>query len=200
MSSDPALVLARWFSTETFLEPVNDELMARLKWTIDTGEIDTADDLALWIEAILSDGFGYHDSLYMSSANEARSDQELEALNLLCEAYYADSGRASDLDWLRTDFERILEANHGISLGRYAYPVAIGKAAAICGLPLDMTTRFYLRSLAMRLIRSATHLMQLSNEEARAIMMRVLTFCSALSKRTLNPINRNFAPTLFETS
>ncbi len=180
MSTDPALTLAQWFSPGF---PVGAFSYSHgLEWVIAEGELVTADDLRDWIEAILVDGTGRNDAIFIEAAFDAQTPEQLEALNELCLAFCAASGRRIETAEQGVAFARTVSEMGQVDLLGYAYPVAVGRAAQLCHLPLDMVVRFYLHALASNLVSAAVRRIPLGQTEGQRVLYSLHTQIEELSR------------------
>lgn len=178
--SDPALILSQWFAAGN--SDWSPAASGKLAWAIQAGDVKTADDLAFWLDMILSEGCAYHDALYLISAYDAKDDRVLDALNALYLEYGHSAKRRDEIDHHTKKFARRARLLQGMDAGRYAYPIAIGAAAARVGASFDMTIRMYLEAFVTRLVCVAAPSLGLGKPDQRDVIDAVRPQIVTLSK------------------
>ncbi len=171
MTTDPTLTLAQWFSPGF---PIGAFSFSHgLEWVIEQGELCTAQDLQDWVEAILVDGTGRNDMIFLSAAYDAETDQELTLLNDLCIGFCGAAGRVIETVEQGGAFCRTLRDMGQADMLPYAFPVAVGRAAHLNKLPLDMTVRFYLHAFAANLVSAAVRRVPLGQTEGQRVLSQL---------------------------
>jgi urease accessory protein len=136
-----------------------------LEQAIDAGKLKSAEDLALWLEDIISNGGGRADVVLLARAwrDDDTADQDARAFATTAERLTEtlDQGAA---------FARTVDAIWLTEIGPAAYPVAVGKAAARRGLSLDLVAEAYLHAFAANLISAAVRLVPLGQTEGQALL------------------------------
>jgi urease accessory protein len=184
MTSDPAFSLAQWFSPG---RPVRAFTFSnRLPWAVESGQLKSDDDLILWIETMLKDGAGFHDSLYLASSYEAKTLSEIAALNELYTLYCDKAGRETEIAEQGAVFARIAQRKYGLDVSPFAYPLAIGYAAAHQSIPLEMTLRFFLKAFASRLLNAASQHMRLSTDRVNELVLKMMPGMEDLARISVN--------------
>ena len=87
--------------------------------------------------------------LFLAAAYHAGSPDDAEAM---CRAFAASKERQMELELQGAAFCEVTGKAFGLSLGALTYPVAIGRAAALAGIPLPLTLRLYLQAFACNLV------------------------------------------------
>ncbi len=168
MAADPALTLAQWFSPGF---PVGSFAYSHgLEWAIEAGNLTSATDLQTWVEALLHHGTGRNDAIFVVSAFSAQDPAELEALDELCLAFCAAQGRVTETREQGAAFARTLRAMGLETLADQTYSVAVGRAAALKRLPLDLTLRFYLQAFAATLVSAAVRRVPLGQTDGQRVL------------------------------
>lgn len=183
MTTDPALVLAQWFSPGF---PVGAFAYSHgLESAIEARDLGDAADLQAWLEALLHHGTGRNDAIFLASAYTATTAAELDALNLLCLAFCSARGRITETQEQGAAFARTLRAMGAADLAGHAYPVTVGRAAARHDLPLDLTLRFYLQAFAANLISAAVRRVPLGQSDGQRVLAALQPGIEHLARASL---------------
>lgn len=183
MTTDPVLTLAQWFSPGF---PVGAFAYSHgLEWVIEAGDLACATDLQTWLEALLHFGSGRNDAIFIVAAFGATGADELAALDDLCLAFCAARGRVTEAREQGAAFARTLRAMGTAKLPDHAYPVVVGRAAALAGLPLDLTLRFYLQAFAANLVSAAIRRVPLGQSEGQRVLAALQPGIVDLAKASL---------------
>ncbi|WP_246547074.1 urease accessory protein UreF [Ancylobacter defluvii] len=158
-----------------------------LEWAVEAGDIRDAAGLAGWVDDLLRHGGPFTDAALLAQAWRAAGagdaaafaevaelasafapsrERQMETLNQ-GDAFLA----ATRVAWPSPGFERL----SGAWGGRLAYPVAVGAAAAIHGLPLPATLTAFLTAVAANLVSAAVRLVPLGQTDGN----RALAGCAA---------------------
>ncbi|MFK7877091.1 MAG: urease accessory protein UreF [Paracoccaceae bacterium] len=184
MGTDPALVLAQWFSPGF---PMGAFAYSHgLEWIVAQNELTSPERLFEWVEAILADGTGRNDAIFIGAAFDTVREEQLTALNDLCLSFCISAGRLVETREQGAAFGRTLRGMKQRHLLDYAYPVAVGRAASLCTLPLDMTLRFYLNAFASNLVAAAVRRAGFRDEDGQKVIYRLHDRIETLSKAAMN--------------
>lgn len=184
MTLDPALVLSQWFSAGGRVRAFS--FANGLPWMVQSGEISTTDDLLQWLETLLSDGSGYHDAMYLSSAYETKNSAQIAALNELYLSYCGSADRLAETREQALVFARLMRRNHDLDVSELAYPIAIGSAAQNLGIPLEMTLRFYLETFVGRFVDAAADQLNCGEESKKRILHALRDQIETLARTSMN--------------
>lgn len=183
MAADPALTLARWVSPGF---PVGSFAYSHgLEWAIEAGDLASAAELQTWLEALLHHGTGRNDAIFIVSAYAAQEPVQLEALDALCLAFCAAQGRVTETREQGAAFARTLRAMGLEALAEHTYPVAVGRAAALKQLPLDLTLRFYLQAFAANLVSAAVRRVPLGQTDGQRVLAALQPGIEDLARESL---------------
>ena len=137
MTIDPVLTLAQWFSPAF---PVGAFAYSHgLEQAIAENDVTDPATLQTWIEDVLHFGAGRSDALFIVAAYRAAPD-ELQAIDARARAFTSSKERRMETDLLGEAFGRIASSLSGDDISGLCYPVAVGKAARLATLPLELTT------------------------------------------------------------
>ena len=139
-----------------------------------------------WLEGVLEHGAGRADAALLAAAYRAGTEAELEEVDALARALAPSAERLAETVEQGTAFAATVSAlwpEH--PLPAMAYPVALGRAARLHDLPLDLTATLYLQAFIGNLCAAATRAMPLGQTEGQAILARLTARCEAVAQAAL---------------
>ena len=167
MTTDAALILQQWFSPGF---PVGAYAYSHgLEHVIDTGGITGIDDLRDWLRDLIAFGGGAADITLLAASYRAKKP-DVADIDGAARAFAASADRLLETTQQGSAFARTVDAIWQTNIGSLTYPVAVGQAARIHDLPLDLTTRMYLHAFAANLISAAVRLVPLGQTEGQALL------------------------------
>ena len=176
--TDPALILAQWMSPAF---PVGAFAFSHgLEAAIEDGRLSTAAEVEDWLRALLEKGSGQTDAVFLA---EAYRGADLPDLANLCLGFCAAAGRVLETQEQGASFARTLREMHGLDLPDLPYPIAVGRAAALCAVPLELTLRFFLSGFTSNLISAAVRRIPLGQTEGQAMLARLHPAIEAVAAR-----------------
>lgn len=166
-----------------------------LEWAVETGDIRDAASLKLWIDDLLHHGGPFADAVLLAHAWRATADGRDETFADVAElatAFAASRERqmetlnqgdafltATRTAWSSPVLERVVASWDG----RFAYPVAVGAAAAAHGLPLTATSTACLTAVAANLVSAAVRLVPLGQTDGNRVLAACVTGLRAVALR-----------------
>jgi len=190
------LTLTQWFSPGY---PVGAFAYSHgLEWAIDHGQIITAEHAGVWISTVLNHGAGWNDSLFLAAAYRANSADVAE-IDAQCRAFAASAERLKETDLQGAAFCEVTQKVWSADLEGLTYPVAVGRAAWLQGLPLDLTTQFYLQAFIANLATIAMRLVPLGQTEGQKLIRALTPLCTQLAERTSGASLDDLSNTAFLT-
>lgn len=153
-----------------------------LEQAVEAGFISDDKSAREWITAIISQGAGFTDAVFLAEAYRAATGGDMERLSSVAELAAAFSATkelaleshaqgAAFLEITRTAWHvPALDTLRDCWEGPYAYPVAVGCAAAGHGLAMEGTVHAYLHAFAANLISAAVRLVPLGQTQGQHIM------------------------------
>jgi urease accessory protein len=166
-----------------------------LEWAIEAGDIVDAASLQRWITVILSDGGGFCDAVFFSHAHRAieqGDDTALAAVAELALAFAPSKERhlettaqggaflaATRAAWPCAALDRLAS----VAPGPWAYPVAVGAAAAGHGIPLAPALAAYLHAVAANLISAGVRLIPLGQTDGQRVLAALEPVVAAAAAR-----------------
>lgn len=155
-----------------------------LEWAIEAGEVGDPTALGGWIQDVLRCGAGSSDALFLAASYLAQSPSDLDHINATCRAFASSSERLFETDQQGAAFCKVTPDIWDIELTALAYPVAVGRAAQQCELPLILTSSLYLQAFAANLIGAAQRLMRLGQSDAQQVIQSLAPLCSEIAQQT----------------
>jgi len=175
----PALTLAQWFSPAY---PIGAFAYSHgLEWVIEARDVHNAASLRAWVCDVLEHGSGRNDALFIAAAY--RTDDPTP-VNDTCRAFAPSKERLKETDLQGAAFSDITSGIWGIELPALAYPVAVGRAAKLCELPLTLTSQMYLQSFVSALISVGMRLIPLGQREGHMLIQELTPLCSKVAQET----------------
>jgi urease accessory protein len=149
-------------------------------------EGDVADGAALedWLADVLGEGAGRSDAILLVSAHGAEG-AALADLADLAAALAPSAARRAETVMQGAAFARVTRDVWGHDLPDMPLPVAVGRAAALQGLPLEPVAQVYLQAMVSNLIAAALRLMPLGQTEGQRILARLGPVCARVATAAL---------------
>ncbi|WP_074257537.1 urease accessory protein UreF [Vannielia litorea] len=187
MSTEPAgteavLRLAQWFSPGF---PVGAFAWSHgLETALAEGRVDRG-GVEAWLEGVLEDGAGRADAALLAAAHGAEG-AALAGVDALARALAPSAERLAETVEQGTAFARTVSALWpDRAVEALAYPVAVGRAAALHGLALELTAVMYLQGFIGNLVAVATRAVPLGQTEAQAMLARLTARCEGVARQAI---------------
>jgi urease accessory protein len=168
-----------------------------IEWAVEAGDITDAASLRDWLAAMLSDGSGFCDAVFVAQAHRAASAQHAAALREIAELAAAfvpsrerqletsTQGRAfvgmARAAW-PCDGLDILIASCG---GDTVYPIAVGIVSAAHGVPLAPALQAFLHAVVSNWISAGARLVPLGQTDSQRILAGLEANVAATVSRAL---------------
>ena len=176
------LTLTQWFSPGF---PVGAFSYSHgLEWAIDSGAVNCSDTLRAWVSDVLTHGTGTSDALFLREAAKAGSTDALARINQKARAYAPSRERRLETELQGDAFCQALNAGWGCDISSLVYPVAVGRAASLCNLHIDLTVTMYLHAFASNLVTIGMRLIPLGQTEGQNLIREMATTCEAVAAQT----------------
>ena len=170
------LTLAQWLSPAF---PVGAFAFSHgVETAVREGRIADASDLAAWLTDLMTCGSGRSEIVFLSAAYRGDAAE----VDGLARAFQSSAERLREGDQLGAAFARTVRDVWGVDLPDLLYPVAVGRAAGLRGLPLQETAALFAQSFAANLVSAAVRLVPLGQTEGQAVLADLGTVCEALGK------------------
>ena len=169
-----------------------------IEWAVETGDIGDAGSLRDWLAAMLADGAGFCDGVFLAHAHRAASfcdDAGLRDIAELASAFvpsrerqletsaqgraFIDIARAA---WKADGLERMISG----CAGAIAYPVAVGLVSAAHAIPLASTMHAFLHALASNWISAGARLVPLGQTDSQRVLASLEPIVVATGTRALD--------------
>jgi urease accessory protein len=153
-----------------------------IEWAVEAGDITDANSLKDWLAAMLADGSGFCDGVFLAQAHRAVSaddDRALRAVAELAAAFVASRERQLETTTQGRAFIEIARAAwdcdglaHAVAQcdGAIVYPVAVGIVAAAHAIPLEPTLHAFLHALASNWISAGGRLIPLGQTDSQRVL------------------------------
>jgi urease accessory protein len=166
-----------------------------IEWAVEAGDITDAESLRGWLAAMLTDGSGFCDGVFLAHAHRATEVADHAALREVVELAaalvpsrerqletstqghaFVETARAA---WNCPDLERAL-THCG---GAVVYPVAVGLVAAAHAIPLQPTLHAFLHALVSNWISAGSRLIPLGQTDSQRVLAWLEPLVAGTSER-----------------
>ena len=154
-----------------------------LEWAVEAGAVTDEASLRDWVAALVEVGAGRNDAVLLAHAFRAEHPAPVAELAL---ALAACAERRLETSAQGAAFARTTAAVWGIDLPAMAYPVAVGRAARLLGLPLAATATLYLQAFAASVVSAGVRLVPLGQTEGQAITRALLPLVARVAEAALD--------------
>ncbi len=168
-----------------------------IEWAVEAGDITNIETLHDWLAAMLSDGTGFCDGVFLKHAHQLTAIEDAAALNNVAELAAAFvSSRERQLEtsaqgrafieiaraaWTSDVLERTMRSiTHTI-----VYPVAVGIVSAAHGIALPLTLHAFLHAQAANWISAAARLVPLGQTDSQRALAALEPIVVASGERIL---------------
>lgn len=172
MHDDGFLTLTQWLSPAY---PVGAFAWSHgLERAVARGDVASPAELQDWLTGVLEHGAGRSDAILLCAAHGADDVAEIAAL-----AAALAPSRERRMETLQQGaaFAATTRAVWQLDLPDMAYPVAVGRAAGLIGLPVLPTVQLWLQSFASNLVQAAQRLMPLGQTEGQRVLAALAPLC-----------------------
>ena len=174
MIAEHLLTLTQWLSPAY---PVGSFAWSHgLENAVAAGQVWDADSLQDWLSVALANGSGRSDAILLCAAYRGEDVAELAA------ALAPSRERLMETLQQGAAFAAITRAVWRLDLSDAAYPVAVGRAAGLIGLPVVATAQLYLFSFASALTQAAQRLMPLGQTKGQQVLAALAPLCQTLGQ------------------
>jgi urease accessory protein len=173
-----------------------------IEWAVEAGDITDAATLRGWLSAMLTDGAGFCDGVFLAHAHRAAEASDYAALRDVAELAAAfvpsrerqletsTQGRAfietARAAWSSPELERALpHCRDGLGQGTLVYPVAVGLVAAAHGIPLQPTLHAFLHAVVSNWISAASRLIPLGQTDSQRVLAALEPVVAMTAERAL---------------
>ena len=155
-----------------------------LEWIVEAGKVRDAATLGAWIDDVLAHGAGRSDVIFLAEAWRAVAVGDMAALEQAAElaAALAPSAErrletmaqgtaflaATLAAWPKPELATLAADGREV-----AYPIAVGAAAAVHGLPLVETAQAFAQAFAANLVSAGVRLIPLGQSDGLRVLARM---------------------------
>ena len=168
-----------------------------IEWAVEAGDISDASSLRDWLAAMLADGPGFCDGVFLAQSHRVASLRDAAALRELAELAAAfvpsrerqlettTQGRAfieiARAAWTRDGLDQLVSSCGGAIV----YPVAVGLVSAAHEIPLAPAMHAFLHALVSNWISAGSRLVPLGQTDNQRILAALEPVVVATARRAL---------------
>jgi len=168
-----------------------------IEWAVEAGDIVDAASLQDWLAAMLAQGPGFCDGVFLAHAHRAASSRDDAGLRVIAElaAAFAPSrerqfetsaqGRAfidiARAAWNCDGLDQMVSCCDGAIV----YPIAVGLASAAHAIPLAPTMQAFLHALTSNWISAGARLIPLGQTDSQRVLASLELTVVSTAKRAL---------------
>ena len=168
-----------------------------IEWAVEAGDIADAASLKDWLAAMLVDGSGFCDGVFLAQAHRAvgaDDDRALREVAELAAAFVPSRERRLETTAQGRAFIEIARAAwdcegliHSIAQcgGAIVYPVAIGIVSAAHAIPLEPVLHAFLHALVSNWISAGARLVPLGQTDSQRVLAALEQTVSETAKRAI---------------
>lgn len=167
-----------------------------IEWAVEAGDINSAITLQDWLAAMLGDGAGFCDGVFLANAHRAVLSSDAPALDEVAElaaAFVPSRERHLETMAQGRAFMEIARAAWGherleqVTCKRaIAYPVAVGIVSAAHGIPLALTLHAFLHALVSNWISAGARLIPLGQTDSQRVLAALEPVVVATGQRAIH--------------
>lgn len=192
MHSEPVLTLTQWFSPAY---PVGAFAYSHgLEWAVESGQVTDNKSLQTWLATILQHGTGMSDALFLKAAYHAT---DLGTIDATARAFSASAERRKETVLQGEAFARATTDIWKTELPSLTYPVAVGYAARLHDLPLDLTLKMYLQAFVSNLAAAGMRLIPLGQTDGQRVIKALTPLCVEIATAALDGSLDDLSSTAF---
>jgi urease accessory protein len=168
-----------------------------IEWAVEAGDITNAGSLKDWLAAMLTDGSGLCDAIFLAHAHRAvaaDNDRALREVAELAAAFVPSRERQLETTTQGRAFIEIARAAwdcdglaHAVAQcgGAIVYPVAVGIVSAAHAIPLEPALHAFLHALVSNWISAAARLIPLGQTDCQRVLAALEPAVSETAKRAI---------------
>ena len=173
-----------------------------IEWAVEAGDISDAATLRGWLSAMLTDGAGFGDGVFLAHAHRAAEAGDYAALHEVAELAAAfvpsrerqletsTQGRAflatARAAWSSPELEQLLSHRQDeFGQGTLVYPVAVGLVAAAHGIALQPTLHAFLHAVVSNWISAGSRLIPLGQTDSQRVLAALESVVAATAERAI---------------
>lgn len=168
-----------------------------IEWAVEAGDVTDAATLRDWLAAMLTDGSGFCDAVFMVQTHRAvtsHDDASLREIAELAAAFvpsrerqletttqgraFIDIARAA---WSCDGLDEVIAAAGGATV----YPVAVGLVSAAHGIPLEPALHAFLHAVVSNWISAGSRLIPLGQTDSQRVLAQLEADVAATARRAI---------------
>lgn len=168
-----------------------------IEWAVEAGEIKDATSLRDWLAAMLADGSGFCDGVFLAQTHRAASSHDTDMMREVAELAAAfvpsrerqlettTQGRAfieiARTAWNCDGLDQLIASCGGVIV----YPVAVGLVSAAHDIPLPSTMHAFLHAIVSNWISAGSRLVPLGQTDSQRVLASLEPVVVLTAKRAL---------------
>jgi urease accessory protein len=168
-----------------------------IEWAVEAGDITDAATLRDWLAAVLTDGAGFCDAVFLVQTHRAVSSHDDAPLRDVAELAAAfvpsrerqletsTQGRAfidtASAAWSCDGLDQVIAACGD----RIVYPVAVGLVSAAHGIPLESALHAFLHAVVSNWISAGSRLIPLGQTDSQRVLAQLEPDVAATARRAI---------------
>ncbi len=150
-----------------------------LEWAVESKQVTSHHSLNEWLETILRFGAGQADALFLAAAYRADDPSDTD---MTARAFSASAERLKETVLQGEAFARATSDIWSLSMPSLTYPVAVGHAARLQELPLDLTLTIYLQAFVSNLTAAGMRLVPVGQTEGQRLIKALTPLCIEIAQ------------------
>jgi len=192
MRTDHILILTQWLSPAY---PVGAFAYSHgLEWAVQAGDVRDRATLQDWLDTVVRFGAGWSDAVFLVAAFNAGDALQIDAQ---VRAFAASCERLQETTQQGAAFASAAAAVWDKPVPPLCYPVAVGHAARMHDLPLDLTVQMFTHAVMANLVSAGMRLMPLGQSEGQRIIAALTPVCQGVAIRALDATLDDLTSTAF---
>lgn len=181
MHTDAVLTLSQWLSPAY---PIGAFAYSHgLEALVEAGRVTRPEALTDWLNDILERGAGHSDTLFLGAAYKAKS-AEIPEIDAACRAFAPSKERLMEANLQGAAFCNTTSQVWDLVLEGLTYPVAVGRAARLLDLPLELTKQMYLQAFLSNLVSVAMRLLPIGQTAGQTLIQALTPLCRDIAAKT----------------
>ena len=168
-----------------------------IEWAVEAGDIKDAASLRDWLAAMLAEGSGFCDGVFLAQAHRAaslRDDTGLKEVAELASAFVPSRERQLETTTQGRAFIDIARAAWNFAGldemiaacdGPIVYPVAVALVSAAHGIPLEPVLHAFFHAVVSNWISAGARLVPLGQTDSQRVLVDLEPVVAATAKRAL---------------
>ncbi len=178
--ADAILTLTQWLSPAY---PVGAFSYSHgLEAAVAAGRVCDATELEAWITDVLAHGAGRSDAICLAAAYKADTGADVGRIDAICRAFATAKERRLETEAQGTAFAQATAVLWSLDLPPLCYPVAVGRAAGLCVLPLELTASMSLQAFVSNLAAAGMRLLLVGQTTGQRLIKALAPLCLRLAR------------------